>query len=816
MERLFLQVINMTITSSYVILFIIAVRMILKRAPRIFSYGLWSVAFLRLVLPFSFESIFSLVSINTKTIPENIAYAPKPQIQSGIRVIDGAVNRVLPAAHAEASVNPMEIWISIGSIIWLLGLIILLFYCIYITFRFSGKLKSARHLYANVYEIHSIDIPFLFGLFKPKIYIPKNLSESEIPYIIKHEEIHIRRKDHLIKFAAYLITIIHWFNPLVWLAFYLMNEDMELSCDEAVIRELGYGIKKDYSKSLLSLSVERSSLGASPIAFGENKTRSRIKNILNYKRPKFWVIIITTIVIIILAIGLLSNPSDDIGAIDNNYVNEKYEFYFEVPENWKYKVIEDGNIIRFLYSGYESEYGGYQEFFTIAIVSKEEYIRALSDPPMTGIYLAEKDNLVYILNMPLDCIIFDREKVEEYNEMVLSVDEIKERFYLNPSDSIRNHPGENLTIEDYAWVYIDNQIQIYESAAWGDFKFVDKEITRLEKVSTFDHILPSTVELWKLEYRLKPERTEGIVLADGMSIEDGWLVDYSNMGRPYLTFTYDNGRLVYLGNANIQEFELDTLANQETAIRIMLENMGILRGESYEGEHVVIKFPLSTGETSQLLLSQPLIKGERGIWVVERWMDGNGNIYLATPQGEEDVEAEDYYRSLQEESQRGALRLLDPVEVGYDYIINQLGQRLVKKSHLLVINPATLDDFLETPVSHYIGYITMMTLEDRIFHLDRVEFLTMEDEERIAELNIDVNVDMPSGFYIYNKDNYPTSLEVLDSTQYLLLDWTDLSRHNRVTKEDFIEYNNSLEYTPLYHVYTKDGYVTIIEEQYIP
>ena len=141
MERLFLQVINMTITSSYVILFIIAVRMILKRAPRIFSYGLWSVAFLRLVLPFSFESIFSLVSINTKTIPENIAYAPKPQIQSGIRVIDGAVNRVLPAAHAEASVNPMEIWISIGSIIWLLGLIILLFYCIYITFRFSGKLK---------------------------------------------------------------------------------------------------------------------------------------------------------------------------------------------------------------------------------------------------------------------------------------------------------------------------------------------------------------------------------------------------------------------------------------------------------------------------------------------------------------------------------------------------------------------------------------------------------------------------------------------------------------------------------------------------
>lgn len=816
MDKLFLKIINMSITSTYVILLIILVRMILKRAPKIFSYGLWAIAFFRLAFPFSFESLFSLISINTKTIPENIAYSQTPQIQSGISVIDGAVNRVLPPPVVGVSVNPMQIWISIASLIWLIGLVLLLIYSLYNTLRLSRKLKTANYLYDNVYEIDCIGTPFVFGLVNPKIYLPNNLSESEIPYIIKHEETHIKRKDHIIKFIAFLIVSIHWFNPIAWLAFYLMAEDMELSCDESVIKELGYGIKRDYSTSLLSLSVGRRTIGGSPIAFGENNTKGRIKNILNYKKPKFWVTIVTTILIIILAVGLLSNPKKNAEIIDNVYANEEYGFYFEVPENWKYKVMEDGNIIRFVYTGYESEYGGYQEFFTIGIVAKEEYIRALSDPPMTGIYLAEKDNLVYILNMPLDCIILDRDKAEEYHQMFLSVDEIKERFYLDASDLAGDYPREDMIVEDYAWAYIDNQIEMYENAEWGDLKFVDKEITSLEKVSSFDNILPSPVELWKLEYRLKPESIEGIVLAGGMAIEDGWLVDYGNMGRPYLTFTYDKDQLVYLGNANTLEFELDTLANQETAIRIMLENMGLLAIETYESNYVVIKFPLSTGESSQLLLSQPVVQGAKGIWIVERWMDGNGNIYHATPHPEEDIRIEDYYKDLQEESEKGAAWLLDPVEVGYDYIINTLGQRLVKKDDLVVINPATIDDFLDSPVSHYMGYITMMTLEDRIFHLDRVEFLTLADEERLAELGIDKDVDMPSGFYIYNRDNYPTSLEVSNATEYLILDWTDVSRHKALTKKDFIDYINSIEYTPLYNIYTKDGYVTRIEEQYVP
>lgn len=160
--------------------------------------------FFRLVFPFSFESIFSLISINTKTIPEDIAYTQVPQIESGIRVIDGAVNRILPAPPVVgASVNPMQIWLAIGSAIWMLGLVVLLIYSVFATLRLSRNLRSATHLYDNIYEIASIKTPFVFGLVSPKIYLPNNLSKTEEPYIIKHEETHIKRKDHIIKFVAF-------------------------------------------------------------------------------------------------------------------------------------------------------------------------------------------------------------------------------------------------------------------------------------------------------------------------------------------------------------------------------------------------------------------------------------------------------------------------------------------------------------------------------------------------------------------------------------------------------------------------------------
>lgn len=824
MDKLFLQIINMSITSSYVILFIIVARLFLKKLPKIFSYVLWMVPFTRLIFPFSFESIFSLISISPKTLPDNIVYTQTPQIQSGITAIDSIVNRRLPQPITGASINPMQIWIYIGSIIWLAGLGLLLIYSIYTTLKLSRNLKSANYLYDNIYEIDTIKTAFVFGLIKPKIYLPNNLSDIEKSYIIKHEETHIKRFDHIMKFIAFLVVSIHWFNPLVWFAFYLMGEDMELSCDESVIKEMGYGIKRDYSNSLLSLSIGKRIIGGSPIAFGENNTKGRIKNILNYKKPKFWVIIAAVIILIALAVGLLSNPLEDgdIDAINDNYFNEEYGFFFELPEKWKEKKDKikmseqgEGRVVTFAYvfdqDGNEYE----QEFFTISLMSEEEYEKALNDPPMTGVYLAENGDQVYVLYMPLDNIIIDRKAIEEYAELNLSLDEIKERFHL-----IQIELGtSNRTVEDYAKLYINNEIQMYENAEWGDLKIIDQEITRLERLSTFDHILSSPVELWILDFRLKPENPQDIVLAGGLEIVDGWLFNNGITGKPHLTFTYDkDDSLLYLGNANLIEFDLDTLASQEIAIRIMLENKGLLSNDTYSGTHVVIKFPMSTGETSQLLLSQPMLQGNSGIWAVERWMDGNGNIYHHIPSMEEDIKIDDYYYNLQEEVISGQNTWLrNPVEVGYNYIINTLGQTQVKMDDLEVIHTATIGDFLNIPESHHIGYITMMTLEESLFHLDKVEFLTQEDEERAAELGIDTNLDMPSGFYVYNRDTYPSAFDVSHETEYRILDFMDnYQSHMTLTKKDFIEHNDSLGYNPLYHVYTKDGYVTRIVEQYIP
>lgn len=308
MDQLFLKVINMSMTTSYVILLVILIRLLLKRVPKIYSYGLWLIVLFRLLVPFSFSSVFSMIPVNTNAIPADIMYAPKPEIHSGITLVDRVVNNSLPTPAVASSVNPIQVWLLIWECIWLAGILILLIYSIVSTLKLTKQLKSSKHLKGNIYLVNHIETPFVFGLLRPKIYLPFGLSEIEQSYMIKHEETHIKRFDHIIKFISFIATAIHWFNPLVWASFFLMGKDMELSCDEKVISEMGNEIKRDYSHSLLSLASSRRIIGGSPLAFGGANTKGRIKNILNYKKPRFWASLVGIIVIIVAVIGLLSNP----------------------------------------------------------------------------------------------------------------------------------------------------------------------------------------------------------------------------------------------------------------------------------------------------------------------------------------------------------------------------------------------------------------------------------------------------------------------------------------------------------------------------
>lgn len=310
-EKIFLQILNMSWISSFVIILVLTARLSLKKSPKVLPYALWGVVLFRLICPFSFESIFSLLPVKTNPIPQNIVYAPIPTIDTGIPAINHVVNSSLPAATPVASINPLQITVFIGSMIWLLGIAILIIYSIISLVKLQKRLKNAVHEKDNIYLAEHLDTPFVIGIIRPKIYLPTSLTEEEKIYILLHEQMHIKRFDHIIKILSFFVLCLHWFNPLVWIAFFISGKDMEMSCDEAVIKQLGSDVKKEYSSSLLTLATGKRIIGGSPLAFGEGDTKGRIKNVLNYKKPTLWFLLVALLAVVVLTIGFLSNPKTD-------------------------------------------------------------------------------------------------------------------------------------------------------------------------------------------------------------------------------------------------------------------------------------------------------------------------------------------------------------------------------------------------------------------------------------------------------------------------------------------------------------------------
>jgi beta-lactamase regulating signal transducer with metallopeptidase domain len=301
----------MSLTGSYVIAAIILARLLLKKAPKIISYVLWAVAGFRLIFPFSFESVFSLIPFNSAPIPADIAMRQIPRVDSGIPAVDNAMSHILPAVQPDAGANPLQICITVGSYLWLFGIAIMLIYSLISVIFLKWRLKGAILIENNIYEADNLKTPFVLGLFKPMIYIPHGLSEKEKHYILLHERTHIRRHDYIVKLFAYFILCLHWYNPLVWAAFRLMVTDMEMSCDERVLKELGKDIKKEYSATLLSLAAGQRLISSSPLAFGEGNIKSRIKNVLSFKKPAIWGVIAAIIFAAALIIGFATNRAND-------------------------------------------------------------------------------------------------------------------------------------------------------------------------------------------------------------------------------------------------------------------------------------------------------------------------------------------------------------------------------------------------------------------------------------------------------------------------------------------------------------------------
>jgi beta-lactamase regulating signal transducer with metallopeptidase domain len=301
----------MSLTGAFVIAAVMLARLLLKKAPKVISYALWAVAGFRLMFPFTPEAAFSLLPFNSTPIPHDIAMQAAPRIDSGITVLDNAVSTALPAVTPAGSTNPLQTGLAAGCCIWIFGMAIMLIYSIVSITLLHRRLRGAINVGDNSYEAVGLKTPFVMGLFRPKIYIPAGLSGEERRYIVLHEQTHIRRHDHIVKMLAYFVLCLHWFNPLAWAAFILMGADMEMSCDERVIKELGGDIKNAYSLSLVRVASERKILNGSPLAFGEGGMKERVKNVLNFKKHSRIVIIAAVILVTVLSVGFAANRTGD-------------------------------------------------------------------------------------------------------------------------------------------------------------------------------------------------------------------------------------------------------------------------------------------------------------------------------------------------------------------------------------------------------------------------------------------------------------------------------------------------------------------------
>ena len=327
MEKIFLKVLNMSATASIVILAVLLIRLLLRKAPKKYSYGLWAVVGFRLCCPVSISSALSLLNFMPSApskaagrgtamqfIPDDIALAPQPRVELITPRLSEAINHSLPAATPQASANPMQIWLFVGVVLWCVGMAALLVYSIVSVWRLYRRVATATRLDGNVWQSENVSSPFILGVFAPRIYLPYGLGEQEREYVLAHEKYHLKRRDYLVKLFAFALLTVHWFNPLCYLAFFLMTRDMEMSCDEAVLSKSD-GIKTAYSTTLLSFAANRRFPSAIPLAFGESGVGSRIKNVLSWKAPKRYVAPVAFLLCAAIVLACSMNPRQTLGEV---------------------------------------------------------------------------------------------------------------------------------------------------------------------------------------------------------------------------------------------------------------------------------------------------------------------------------------------------------------------------------------------------------------------------------------------------------------------------------------------------------------------
>lgn len=310
MTTFFLQLVNRSITAGWLVLAILLVRLLLAKAPKWTRCILWGMVALRLLCPLSLESPWSLIP-STQTIPPSIVLADEPAIDSGIPAINAMVDPLIQHTNTPMvgdSIDPWQVGVAVCTAVWLMGMILLLLYTVIRYGRLQHKLRTAVRLRDNIYQSEHIASPFVMGICRPRIYIPYSLDDKTLPQVLAHEQAHIHRKDHWWKLLGFVLLSVYWFHPLLWVAYILLCRDIELACDEKVIHSLTPDERADYTQALVNCSAPRRTITACPIAFGEINVKARVRSVLHYRKPAFWIVGIALVACVIVAVCFLTDP----------------------------------------------------------------------------------------------------------------------------------------------------------------------------------------------------------------------------------------------------------------------------------------------------------------------------------------------------------------------------------------------------------------------------------------------------------------------------------------------------------------------------
>ncbi|MBQ9079549.1 MAG: hypothetical protein IJY27_00580 [Clostridia bacterium] len=345
MGDVFLKLLDMSIAASWLVLAVVLLRLMLKKAPRALTCALWALVGIRLVCPFSFESVLSLIP-SPRAVDVTGASSVQPSVQPNMGTVN--IAGVQTGNVTVTPVAPRDTVMSVLVAVWLVGVAAMLIYMLVSYLRIYIKVREAAHIEGNIWTCDRLGSPFILGVVCPRIYLPSSLRREDEQFVLAHERAHLRRLDHVWKPLGFVILTLHWFNPLMWVAYILLSRDIELACDEKVIKKLGSNIKKPYSEALINCSVPRKMISACPLAFGEVGVKRRIKTVLNYKRPAFWIVAVTVVALIVTAVCFLTDPPEPIEYDFSGELSERHEKFIN-------KIISRENMTKYSSDYYRCE-----------------------------------------------------------------------------------------------------------------------------------------------------------------------------------------------------------------------------------------------------------------------------------------------------------------------------------------------------------------------------------------------------------------------------------------------------------------------------